>query len=54
MTRFRVIDLETGAISVVTDLNGEVFARAAAGTTEHITTVSLGESIDAWVTVHRT
>jgi dipeptidyl aminopeptidase/acylaminoacyl peptidase len=45
-----VIDLATGALTVVTDLNGAVFASAPAGTTEHITTESLGESIDAWVT----
>jgi dipeptidyl aminopeptidase/acylaminoacyl peptidase len=45
-----VVDLETRALTVITDLNEELFARAKPGDTERITTKSLGESIDAWVT----
>ncbi len=45
-----VFDLGNRTLAVITGINDEVFAASPAGKTERITTDSLGEAIDAWVT----
>lgn len=45
-----VIHLAEGTSQVITDLNDDVFAASPPGATEHISTESAGETIEAWVT----